>query len=140
MKTKFFKRECGTCTSCCNTLAVVEVGKAAGEYCRHAKQGAGCTLAAAKRPYICRRFHCAWLTGDVDVRPFREGAVCDQLNDGTLVVKVTNHELVQKSATWEIVKQRIRDDLPMRIVDVHGRLIWASTKVPAPLTPIRRTG
>jgi hypothetical protein len=54
-------RTCGTCTLCCKVIAIIELGKPAGSWCRHCAPGTGCAI-YAERPGECRTFNCAWLT------------------------------------------------------------------------------
>jgi hypothetical protein len=53
-------RACGTCTLCCKVVSVAEVGKAAGEWCRHCLPGRGCGIHPT-RPYVCRGAYCEWM-------------------------------------------------------------------------------
>ena len=56
-------RECGDCTLCCKVMAIEELAKPAGAWCRHCKPGRGC-LVYASRPAECRSFSCLWLLDD----------------------------------------------------------------------------
>jgi hypothetical protein len=56
-------RECGDCTLCCKVMAIEELAKPAGAWCRHCKPGRGC-LIYADRPPECRSFSCLWLVDD----------------------------------------------------------------------------
>lgn len=56
-------RDCGTCSMCCKVFRVVEVDKAAGQWCRHIVQGRGCGIHET-RPSVCRTFFCYWLQKD----------------------------------------------------------------------------
>lgn len=53
-------RSCGPCRLCCLVMAVPEIHKPKGEWCRHAC-ATGCGI-YAERPQPCRDFECAWLT------------------------------------------------------------------------------
>jgi len=53
-------RDCGTCTMCCKGFDIPELGKAAGEWCRHVVQSRGCGIHAT-RPEVCRSFFCHWM-------------------------------------------------------------------------------
>jgi hypothetical protein len=53
-------RACGTCTLCCKVVSIAEIGKAAGEWCRHCLPGRGCGIHPA-RPYVCRGAYCEWM-------------------------------------------------------------------------------
>lgn len=53
-------RSCGSCSLCCKVPSIPLLGKAAGQWCTHAKPGSGCTIYAT-RPFVCRRFYCHWM-------------------------------------------------------------------------------
>jgi hypothetical protein len=53
-------RACGSCTLCCKVLAITELGKPQGEWCRHCAIGSGCRI-YDRRPSECRSFHCGYL-------------------------------------------------------------------------------
>lgn len=53
-------RACGTCTLCCKVVSVAELGKPAGQWCRHCRPGQGCGVHAT-RPYVCRGAYCEWM-------------------------------------------------------------------------------
>ena len=53
-------RSCGNCTLCCKVMAIEQLAKPAGRWCRHCKPGRGC-LIYATRPSECRAFDCLWL-------------------------------------------------------------------------------
>lgn len=57
-------RTCGDCTLCCKVLAIAELDKPQGVWCRHCVASAGCRI-YADRPMECRTFSCGWL---VDAR------------------------------------------------------------------------
>jgi len=54
-------RSCGDCTLCCKVMAIEEIAKPAGDWCRHCKPGRGCRIYDS-RPAECRAFNCLWLT------------------------------------------------------------------------------
>jgi hypothetical protein len=56
-------RGCGSCTLCCKLLAIDEIDKPRGAWCRHCDIGRGCRI-YAERPGPCREFHCGYLTWD----------------------------------------------------------------------------
>ncbi len=56
-------RACGDCALCCKVMAIEELEKPSGSWCRHCKPGQGC-LIYEKRPAECRSFNCLWLTDD----------------------------------------------------------------------------
>jgi hypothetical protein len=53
-------RECGDCSLCCKVMAIDELAKPPGSWCRHCKPGQGC-LIHEQRPAECRSFNCLWL-------------------------------------------------------------------------------
>jgi len=53
-------RACGDCTLCCKVMAIEELSKPAGQWCRHCKPGSGCQIYDG-RPAECRYFNCLWL-------------------------------------------------------------------------------
>ncbi len=55
---------CGTCTMCCKLLGIIELDKAAGQWCTHCAIGTGCKIYDT-RPADCRTYMCVW-------RDFRE--------------------------------------------------------------------
>lgn len=96
-------RACGTCSACCTSMAVEEIGKV---------QDVACDKLAAKgcgiydtRPQSCRDFKCLWLVADDvirgDDRPDRCGLVLD-VNDATdigLPQAIVAHEAWSGAAT-----------------------------------------
>ncbi|MEM9416536.1 MAG: hypothetical protein AAGA29_13830 [Planctomycetota bacterium] len=69
------ERECGSCTACCNVLAIEPLDKPGFSPCAHAC-GDGCAI-YAQRPDCCRDFTCLWLQGHMaeDDRPDKLGVV-----------------------------------------------------------------
>jgi hypothetical protein len=57
-------KPCGECGLCCKALAVPEIDKPAGRWCRHFKPGAGCAIHAVL-PGSCRDFQCLWTAAEV---------------------------------------------------------------------------
>jgi hypothetical protein len=53
-------RACGDCTLCCKVMAIEDLAKPAGQWCRHCKPGLGCRIYDS-RPSECRDFNCLWL-------------------------------------------------------------------------------
>lgn len=53
-------RACGNCTLCCKTVAVQELAKPPGIWCRHCSRSGGCAIYDL-RPADCRDFHCEWM-------------------------------------------------------------------------------
>jgi hypothetical protein len=56
-------RHCGDCTLCCKVMAIEELDKPAGTWCRHCQPGRGCGT-YDDRPGECREFNCLWLVDD----------------------------------------------------------------------------
>jgi hypothetical protein len=54
-------RSCGTCTLCCKVVAVEEIAKPGGSWCRHCIPGKACTVYDSRYP-SCRSFYCLWMT------------------------------------------------------------------------------
>jgi hypothetical protein len=78
-------RRCGECTLCCKLLPVKELGKGAGERCRH-QRGLGCKVYHQLRTVSppCELWTCRWLTGNdtADLaRPDRSHYVIDVMPD-----------------------------------------------------------
>lgn len=82
-------KSCGSCTLCCELIAVRELGKKQFEDCRHRRGPpfamAGCGIYQT-RPPSCAAWSCLWLRSDpVDwpeaERPDRVGFVVDELVD-----------------------------------------------------------
>jgi hypothetical protein len=53
-------RSCGSCSLCCKVVSIPMFGKAAGQWCSHAKPGKGCGIHAS-RPFVCRGAYCHWM-------------------------------------------------------------------------------
>lgn len=53
-------RACGSCTLCCKVVAIPELAKAAGQWCRHCRPGRGCGI-HPHRPIVCRGAYCEWM-------------------------------------------------------------------------------
>jgi hypothetical protein len=53
-------KSCGSCSLCCKVVSIPLFGKAAGQWCSHAKPGKGCGIHAT-RPFVCRGFYCHWM-------------------------------------------------------------------------------
>lgn len=59
-------RRCGDCQLCCRLVPVKDLGKAAGERCRHQRHGKGCVVHARLERVSpsCGIWSCRWLTCD----------------------------------------------------------------------------
>lgn len=53
-------KSCGSCTLCCKLLAITELKKPPGEWCKHCVERSGCQI-YPERPAECREFSCIWL-------------------------------------------------------------------------------
>jgi len=56
-------RECGSCSLCCKVYDIIEIGKAAGKWCKHCTPGKGCTIHDSL-PAQCAKFNCLWRTNE----------------------------------------------------------------------------
>jgi hypothetical protein len=87
-------RSCGSCVACCSTIPVSEIALPAYTRCVHLRTfpeaAHGCRI-YDKRPFSCRTWSCAWLSGDMDMemRPDRCGVVIDPIPDTIKVNGVT---------------------------------------------------
>lgn len=83
-KLKVLEREdrvCGECSACCHVLAIKDLGKPAGEDCKHLdreRRTHHCTI-YDQRPYDCQQYTCAWVReagfGDAWHRPDKLGVL-----------------------------------------------------------------
>jgi hypothetical protein len=53
-------RSCADCALCCKLLAIGELAKPAGSWCRHAVEARRCAI-YENRPATCRAWHCGYL-------------------------------------------------------------------------------
>lgn len=77
-------RACGDCALCCKVMAIEELSKPAGQWCRHCKPGRGCQV-YRRRPRECRDFNCLWLIDErfgPHWRPNRSKLVLTTSEDG----------------------------------------------------------
>jgi hypothetical protein len=80
-------RVCGGCTLCCKLLPALDLGKLAGQRCRHSRAGKGCAI-YARRPKSCRTWACAWLANPDTAgmpRPDRAHYVIDVVLDQVII-------------------------------------------------------
>ena len=78
------KKACGDCTLCCKVMAIEELAKPAGSWCRHCKPGRGC-LVYATRPTECQTYSCLWLIDerlDQHWKPSKSKLVLTTSQDG----------------------------------------------------------
>lgn len=80
-------RACGSCTACCHSVPVKDLGLLAFTPCRHERTLPHLTTGCAiyqDRPRSCRMWSCQWLTSadwPDDLRPDRCGIVIDPVPD-----------------------------------------------------------
>jgi hypothetical protein len=95
-------RRCGECTACCRLTPVAELGKPAGERCKHQRHNKGCVVYAA-RPPSCKAWSCLWLSDPATealTRPDRSGYVLDCMTDFTRA----RNELTGAETVFEVVQ------------------------------------
>lgn len=81
-------RHCGGCQLCCKLVPVADLGKGAGERCKHQRFGKGCLVYHRPDkgfPQCCALWNCAWLGGAEGTedlsRPDRVHYVIDVMPD-----------------------------------------------------------
>jgi hypothetical protein len=77
-------RRCGDCTLCCRVMAIEELDKPAGKWCRHCQPSRGCRI-YENRPNECRDFNCLWLVDarfGPDWKPSKSKLVLTTSDDG----------------------------------------------------------
>jgi hypothetical protein len=89
------KKTCGTCTACCSTVPVEEIGLPAFTRCPKLRSvvfaAPGCSI-YPDRPNSCETWSCHWLKDDWpdDLRPDRCGVVVDIIPD---LIRVNGTEM-----------------------------------------------
>jgi hypothetical protein len=126
-------RACGECSLCCTLLRVDELAKLGGTPCVHQRAEGGCAI-HPRRPGICRRYRCLWLSGALDAgdRPDRLGAVLDLASRGglpELVVHEREPGAFDASPRLREIAERYRASMPVRVL--------ASADVLDPERPVR---
>jgi hypothetical protein len=102
--TAFPGRECGSCSLCCKLIAVVELNKSVGQWCRHCAPGKGGCLIYDDRPPSCRGFHCSWLQSDLlgpEWKPTTARMVVsrdDDVDRLTIYVDPSFHRMIRRRA------------------------------------------
>ena len=120
------ERACGACSLCCTLLRVDELAKLGGVPCVHQRAGGGCEI-HARRPAICRRYRCLWLSGALEEgdRPDRVGGVLDLASRGGLVELVVHERepgACDASPRLREIVERYRASMPVRVVASEGVL------------------
>lgn len=111
--------ECGACSLCCKVMAIPELGKADGEWCKHiCRNHKGCGIYET-RPEVCRAFLCLWrkgmaLTGSgpKHLRPDRCGVVFGMGTRSDIVaayVDPARPNAWKRPAVWNIIETLVRD-------------------------------
>lgn len=57
-------RACGSCSLCCKLVAIKELEKPEGIWCKHCAPGRGGCLIYDSRPPSCQGYYCGWLQSD----------------------------------------------------------------------------
>jgi hypothetical protein len=79
-------KQCGTCTACCSSIPVSEIGLLPYTRCHYLRAPfdpkIGCSI-YADRPISCRNWSCVWLSSELpdELRPDRCGIVIDPVAD-----------------------------------------------------------
>lgn len=88
---------CGACKLCCKVMAVPELDKPRGTWCKHCDvraPGGGCTVHDAQPAAVCGDFECVWLQMNrrepggwkPELRPDRSHVVLTTANDGATLL------------------------------------------------------
>ena len=103
------QRTCGSCTACCQGLAINELDKPGHQMCAHICDH-GCDIYHG-RPGSCRDFECLWLQGHLreEDRPDKLGVVFTttghpELGTLPLLIEVTPHA-IQATVIKDAVRQ-----------------------------------
>src|SRR5262249_34032310 len=108
-------RACGACSLCCTLLRVDELAKLGGVRCVHQRAEGGCAI-HARRPEVCRRYRCLWLSGAL-------GAVLDLASRGglpELVVHEREPGAFDASPRLRAIAERYRAAMPVRVLPGGG--------------------
>jgi hypothetical protein len=82
----YLGKSCGSCTACCSSVPVKEIGLKAWTRCPHLHSlpsiHTGCSI-YSRRPSSCRVWSCGWLVADWsdDLKPDRCGVIVDPMED-----------------------------------------------------------
>jgi hypothetical protein len=115
------QRTCGSCTACCKTHQILEIGKFGGIWCEHCTIGQGCSI-YPDRPEECRAFECQWLKGygADDERPDCTKVVPDYCTIEAVGCKVCSlWEVSQGALTRRYAKNLHKDSLQSGIPVLH---------------------
>jgi uncharacterized protein len=116
------KRECGACTACCKTHAVVEIRKPPNEWCPHCAIGIGCKI-YVERPQTCCEFQCAWLTDlrmPDELRPDKTRVVLSMPEEKVIIANVDpgRPEATRKGLIGQVLDRAV--DNGLLVVEVIG--------------------
>ncbi len=122
------KRTCGSCTACCKTHMVQELGKPVGTWCTHCDRGKGCTIYET-RPTGCKDFACLWLLGvdgEDHLPPHKSGIVPDMQILPTVGATLVLYEYktgTLKTSAWakELRDKYLGAENPMAIMYVPAQ-------------------
>jgi len=119
-------RRCGTCSLCCELLAVAALDKAENVPCVHASRcGLGCAIFdTPERPAACSAYQCAWLFNESwpeSLRPDRCGVVFEPFAQDerlcfTANVPLDNPEAWKTGAAAAAIQKMVGDGCSVIVV------------------------
>ncbi|MGC9602508.1 MAG: hypothetical protein ABSE76_02100 [Minisyncoccia bacterium] len=124
------KRVCGSCTACCKTHEIIEIGKQAGVWCHHCNPGVGCSI-YPERSFSCRVFKCEWLKGrgsDAQ-RPDRTNIIFDYvktrnwLSDGILQIVEVEDGALSLMQLDELILEALAKNFFLLKAYISGRKV-----------------
>lgn len=114
-------RSCGTCTHCCTSLGVSEVGKGLWERCQYLCKE-GCDIYTI-RPESCRTFQCLWLSGHIEGDERRRPD-----NMGLMFTNIGHSAIGEMIGCWEVRPGALQEPgnqyFLTRLADRIGIYIW----------------
>lgn len=134
---------CGTCTLCCKTLRVDELGKPGNSWCAHCSVGKGCEI-YNDRPQSCRDFECVWLQSQrhgklpLELRPDQSRVLMTATTDGNrlvFVVDPSRPDAANRPAVRRLIDKLVRDGRPPLVVPGEWVASRASTTTAATDAP-----
>lgn len=113
-------RQCGSCSLCCKLIAVEELDKPMGTWCRHFKAGKGCTIHDT-RPDVCRAWDCLWVQVRMpkELSPRATRCVAYHRADGTIVIEQDAPGVAERNLAGPI-RELLRNGLAVE-VGYHGK-------------------